>query len=286
MTFPELLASYDYTFPPELIAKEPISPRDAARLLIYDRASGSVRFDTFANITDHLPPNAVIVFNRTKVIPAKLSLKKITGGAVSALLLSVQPDTLTVLASGALKQGDKLIWQAGHSFTVLIRRNQEAVLKPSFPMSDLKDLLNRFGETPLPPYMKDSPLPEERRRAEYQTVFAQEEGSVAAPTAGLHFTESLIKKIEQSGRGVATLTLHVHLGTFAPLTEEQWNTKRLHTEYYSIDPETVTLLNEAKASGRPIVAVGTTTVRTLESASDERGVIVRPAGGTDLFLTI
>ncbi len=284
MTFQELLAAYDYSFPPELIAKEPASPRDSAKLLIYDRKTASVQLDTFSNIDTYLPPNALLVFNQTKVIPAKFTLKKVTGGLVSALLLSVQPETITVLASGTLKQGDKLIWQGGHSFTVLVRKDQEALLKPSFPIPELRNLLEKFGETPLPPYMKDSPLSEERRRSEYQTIFAEEEGSVAAPTAGLHFTEELIKKLEQSGRGVCFVTLHVHLGTFAPLTEEQWKLKKLHTEHYSIDAEAVAALNEAKANGRPIVAVGTTTVRTLESASDGHA-IMRPSGATDLFIT-
>ena len=283
-TFQELLASYDYSFPQELIAKEPVSPRDAARLLIYDRTNNNVNFDTFANLPNYLPKNAVIVFNRTKVIPAKITLKKITGGAVSALLLSVQPETITVLASNSFRNGDKLIWQGGHSFTVITRRDQEALLKPSFPLTQLKELLEEYGETPLPPYMKDSPLTEDRRRREYQTVFAREEGSIAAPTAGLHFTEELIKKCERSGHDVRYVTLHVHLGTFAPLTEEQWTTKKLHTEYYSIDPQTVASLNVAKAERRPIIAVGTTTVRTLESASDG-ATIVRPSGTTDLFLT-
>ncbi len=284
LTFAEVLSAYDYSFPNDLIAKEPVHPRDSARLLIYDRKADAVGFDTFANIDRYLPPNCVVVFNRTKVIPAKFSLKKITGGGVSALLLSVQPDTITVLASGALKQGDKLIWQGGHSFTVVVRKDQEALLKPSFPITELRDLLDRFGETPLPPYMKDSPLPESERRTEYQTVYAREEGSVAAPTAGLHFTEELIKKLEQSGRGVAYVTLHVHLGTFAPLMEEQWKLRTLHTEFYSIDQMTVSSLNEAKKNNRPIVAVGTTTVRTLESASDGQ-TIVRPSGGTDLFIS-
>lgn len=284
MKFQELLSSYDYSFPQELIAKEPASPRDSARLLIYNRATETTAFDTFAQIDRYLPPNAMIVFNRTKVIPAKLTLKKITGGLISALLLSVQPETISVLASGTLKHGDKLIWQGGHSFTVIVRKDQEALLKPSFPMTELRDLLETFGETPLPPYMKDSPLPEERRRSEYQTVFAREEGSVAAPTAGLHFTEELIKKLEQSGRGVRFVTLHVHLGTFAPLTEEQWKLKKLHTEYYSIDPETADDLNDAKAGARPIVAVGTTTVRALESASGG-SEILRPTGSTDLFIS-
>lgn len=283
-SFASILGSFDYTLSPELIAKEPASPRDSARLLIYDRKDQSVRFDQFSNIIEYLPKNAVLVFNRTKVIPAKLTLRKITGGAVSALLLSVQPETITVLASGSLKQGDKLIWQGGHSLTVINRNNQEALLKPSFPVADLRDLLELFGETPLPPYLKDSPLSEDRRRSEYQTVFATENGSVAAPTAGLHFTEELIKKIEQSDKGVAYVTLHVHLGTFAPLTEEQWNLKKLHTEYYSIDDQTASTLNQAKADKRPIIAIGTTTVRTLESASEE-STLVRLNGSTSLFLT-
>lgn len=284
MEFQELLASYDYSFPQELIAKVPASPRDSARLLIYDRKNESIRFDTFANLPDYLPPEAVLVFNRTKVIPAKLTLKKITGGHVSALLLSVQPESITVLASSSIRHGEKLIWEGGHSFTVMVRNAQEALLKPSFPMTDLKELLEQYGETPLPPYMKDSPLSEEKRRAEYQTVFAEEEGSVAAPTAGLHFTKELIKNCERSGRDVRYITLHVHLGTFAPLSEEQWRTKKLHSEHYSIDTQTVQSLNAAKAAGRPIIAVGTTTVRTLESAS-EGSAIVRPSGTTDLFLT-
>jgi S-adenosylmethionine:tRNA ribosyltransferase-isomerase len=161
---------------------------------------------------------------------------------------------------------------------------QEALLKPSFPMTQLKDLLLEFGETPLPPYMKDSPLSEDRRREEYQTVFAKEEGSVAAPTAGLHFTEDLITKIEQSGRDIRYVTLHVHLGTFAPLSEDQWKSKKLHSEWYSIDPETAAFLNVAKAEGRPIVAVGTTSVRTLESAT-EQNELKKLTGDTELFLT-
>lgn len=283
-SFEELLRHYDYQLPPELIAKEPASPRDSARLLVYRRTDQSVTFDRFSNIINYLPDNAMLVFNRTKVIPAKLTLRKITGGIVTALLLSVQPETISVLASGTLKQGDKLIWQGGHSFTVLVRKDQEALLKPSFPITALRELLSTYGETPLPPYLKDSPLSEDVRRSEYQTVFAQEEGSVAAPTAGLHFTEKLIKKIEQSGRTAAYVTLHVHLGTFAPLTEDQWIQKRLHTEYYDIDPANAAVINEAKAAGHPIVAIGTTTVRTLESASDV-AVLTRLSGSTNLFMT-
>ncbi len=145
-------------------------------------------------------------------------------------------------------------------------------------------LLSEYGETPLPPYMKNSPLSELQRRTEYQTVFAKTEGSVAAPTAGLHFSENLIKKIEQSGRSVAYITLHVGLGTFAPLTEENWLQKGLHREYYEIDASTAEILTKAKSEGRKIIAVGTTTVRALESEVKDNS-ITAGSGSTNLFIT-
>lgn len=283
-SFAHLLASYDYSFPPELIAKEPASPRDSARLLIYDRKNDAVHFDTFASICDYLPKNAVLVLNQTKVIPAKMSLKKSTGGVVSALFIDRDHDSITTLASGSFKAGDTLEWQNGIRFEVLRRTDQEAILKPSFPLSDLDTLLERYGETPLPPYMKDSPLTETARRSEYQTVFALDKGSIAAPTAGLHFTEELITKIVQSGRAVSFLSLHVGLGTFSPLTELQMTSKKLHHERYSIDPVTADFLNQAKSEGRPIIAVGTTSVRTLESATVE-GKLAKLQGSTNLFIT-
>lgn len=282
--FDELLASYDYSFPPELLAKEPVSPRDSARLLVYDRKNDSVNFSTFASIIDYLPPNAVLVMNRTKVIPAKISLTKNTGGKVSALVLDHSDTTIRVLASGSFRAGDKLIWRHEHSFEVQNRTDQEAILKPSFALSELDALLDAYGETPLPPYMKDSPMPEEKRRSEYQTVFALDKGSVAAPTAGLHFTEWLIKKIIQSGRSISYVSLHVGLGTFAVLTKSQVEKGALHHESYSIDTETADFLNAAKAEGRPIIAVGTTSVRTLESATFE-GKLTKLRGSTDLFIT-
>jgi S-adenosylmethionine:tRNA ribosyltransferase-isomerase len=176
------------------------------------------------------------------------------------------------------------MWEDGYAFTVMSRNDKEAILKPMFDLSSMASLLERFGTTPLPPYMKDSPLSEEQRRSEYQTVFAKEDGSVAAPTAGLHFSEKLIKKIIQHGCSVEYVTLHVNLGTFAPLTEDQWEKKQLHTEYYSIAEDVADRLNTAKAEGRPIVAVGTTSVRTLESACLNKK-IAHLNGQTNLFLT-
>ena len=284
MHFQDLLASYDYAFPPTLIAKEPASPRESARLLIYDRAKDRVTFDTFANIEAYLPHNAVLVFNKTRVIPAKMTLKKATGGAVSALIIDRHARSITTIASGSFAPGDILTWHEGLAFIVRERKEQGAVLEPQFPIDDLDSTLEKYGETPLPPYMKDSPLSEKRRREEYQTVFAKDKGSIAAPTAGLHFTESLIKKLEQSGRTIAYISLHVGLGTFTPLKKEQVEQGVLHHERYAIDGETAAVLNEAKAMGRPIIAVGTTSVRTLEAASID-GRIQRLTGTTNLFIT-
>ncbi len=283
-SFDELLASYDYSFPPELIAKKPAHPRDSARLLVYNRKTDSVLFDTFTNLEKYLPINAVLVMNRTKVIPAKMSLKKKTGGLVSALILERSIESITVLASGSFTSGDILEWHEGLSFSVLKRDDQEAILKPSFGTAVLDSLLEQYGETPLPPYMKDSPLTEEKRRSEYQTVFALDKGSIAAPTAGLHFTKDLITKIVQSGRSISYLSLHVGLGTFSPLKEVQVEKGTLHHESYIIDAETAAFLNNAKSEGRPIIAVGTTTVRTLESANID-GKLTKLQGSTDLFIT-
>ncbi len=284
MSFSSLLAQYDYAFPTELIATFPANPRESARLMVYNRTKNVINFDTFTNITDYLPQNAVLVFNRTKVIPAKFELTKATGGKVSALFLGNAMEHIRVLASGSFKEGDMLNWEEGHQFSVIARHEKEATLKPLFDLSLMASLLERFGTTPLPPYMKDSPLNEEDRRREYQTVFAEEKGSVAAPTAGLHFSENLIKKIVQFGCSIEYVTLHVNLGTFAPLTEDQWEKKQLHTEYYSIDSDVADRLNAAKEQGRPIIAVGTTSVRTLESACLNKK-IVHLNGETNLFLT-
>lgn len=302
----EILAPFDYQLPPHLIAQSPANPRDSAKLLIYkhnahdDRgaawtkgtgtacraptANDTIAFDTFRNIIDYLPPNCVLVFNKTKVFPARFHLTKETGGAIGCLYLEQHGDHIRVMADGKFKAGDRLNWMENHFFNVQERDGKYALLTPSFPMNDLPSLLEQYGETPLPPYIKESPLSEEQRRKEYQTVYAAQTGSVAAPTAGLHFTEELIKKIEQSGRHVRYVTLHVNLGTFAPLTDEHWKEKKLHQEWYEIDPDTAAFLNDARKNHQPIIAVGTTTVRTLESATVD-GFLRRLNGITDIFIT-
>lgn len=291
-TTDDILGPYDYELPHEFIAQAPAEPRDSARLLVYDRATGEATFDTFSNITAYLPTDAVLVFNQTKVIPARMRLTKETGGAVEALYLGDSRGGIRVLASGKIAPGDVLRWEDGHTFTVEEREGKEARFHPSFPMTRFHELLEAYGETPLPPYIKESPLTEEERRREYQTVYAKETGSVAAPTAGLHFTPELLEKIREHGCDIAYVTLHVNLGTFAPITEEDIRRKRLHKEAYTIDEDTAAFLNRAKEEDRPIIAVGTTTVRTLESATayspdDEDAVprLERLSGVTDIFLT-
>lgn len=278
------LAAFDYAFPAELIAQSPADPRDSAQLLVHDRKNNATSFSTFADIAEFLPKNAVLVFNRTKVFPARMKLKKQTGGAVEALYINEHDGLLHVIASGSFQAEDILTWEDGHSFIVTERDGKYADLKPSFPLQDLHALLENFGETPLPPYIKESPLTEDRRRTEYQTVFAQQTGSVAAPTAGLHFTPELLKKIEAHGCGIAYVTLHVNLGTFAPVTDEHLAKKQLHEEWYEIDEETAAFLNKAKKEGRPIIAVGTTSVRTLESATAD-GSLKNLSGVTTIFIT-
>lgn len=277
------LAPYDYQFPPELIAISPAFPRDGAKLLVHNRATNQTDFSIFAHITDYLPKNAVLVFNRTKVIPARIHLTKGTGGVIEALYLENVGNAIRVMASGKMSVGDGLVWKDGNSFIVMERDGKYATLKPSFPLSDIYKLLDLYGETPLPPYIKGSPLTETDRRREYQTVYAKDAGSVAAPTAGLHFTPELLKVIEAHGCSIQYVTLHVNLGTFAPLTEEHLQKKKLHQEYFEIDAETAAFLNKAKTEGRPIIAVGTTSVRTLESATDN-GQLTALSGITDIFI--
>lgn len=277
------LAAYDYQFPKELIAQEPARPRDSARLMVFDRAGGEVSLDTFARIDDYLPERSVVVFNETKVIPARMTAS-IDGKDVDVLCLKIDDGLVRVLAPRAVQPGTALAW-AGHTLECVERDGKEALLKPSFPIDRTVPLLEEFGKTPLPPYIDKSKLSEAERKGEYQTVFAHNPGSVAAPTAGLHFTPELIERIKAAGHDVAYVTLHVGLGTFAPVTDEQLKTRTLHEETYFIDETTADLLDRAKEEGRTIVAVGTTTVRALESAAVDGTTITNRYGKTTLFLS-
>lgn len=283
--FEKLLAQYDYELPPELIAQEPARPRDAARLMVYQRETNTVSLDTFSNLSSYLPPRAVLVFNKTRVIPARLFMRKESGGHVELLYLRSVRDALEMLAHRKLGVGARLLLRSKKIFVV---ESCSALgiyrIRPQFAIPDIRGFLKRYGHTPIPPYVRHTQLTEAELRRHYQTVFARQSGSVAAPTASLHFMDRSLRQLEDAGYAVRFVTLHVGLGTFAPLREEQVVRARLHEEQYNIDKSTATFLNRAKQEGRPIIAVGTTVLRTLESASDARGVLKKLGGSTDLFI--
>lgn len=280
----KLLDLYDYDLSEDLIAQEPASPRDAAKLLAYSKKENNISYNTFKNLAKYLPEKAVLVFNETKVLPARLILQKETGGRVKILYISKEGTSLRVMADRKLTLDAQLQLTPKIYFTVCGKDDKYYLLKPSFDISKIFDILEKYGKIPIPPYIKHSPLSEKDLKKKYQTVFARSKGSVAAPTAALHFTDRLITRIKRSGCEVKFVTLHVNLGTFAPLTKEHVRSMRLHEEYYEIDKKTAEFLNKARRAGRPIIAVGTTVVRTLESASIRKSGLKKLSGTTDLFI--
>jgi S-adenosylmethionine:tRNA ribosyltransferase-isomerase len=278
-----LLDGFDYRFPPDLIAQAPASPRDSARLLVHDRKTGNTFWDVFRNIGTYLPKHALLVLNETKVFPARLELKKVTGGRVKALFLESEKKSNRALLDRHMNPGDVLCHPSGKRFKVLSKAGSEYVLRSEFPAPSLKRLLHDSGETPIPPYIKHSPLSSAELKREYQTVFARKRGSVAAPTASLHFTKPLLSALEKKGIDICRITLHVNLGTFAPLTEEHMKKNKLHLEDFEIPAASARTINEALKKKRPVIAVGTTVVRALESAG-RTGRVKAGKGRTDLFI--
>jgi S-adenosylmethionine:tRNA ribosyltransferase-isomerase len=267
---------YNFDLPEKLIAKEPASPRDTARLLVYKRKEDKIYWDKFLNLGKYLPKNCVLVFNQTKVIPARLFLNKETGGKVEILYLNQKNNLIEVLANRELKIGSGLFLNNKKIFKVIKQDKNIYCLKLSLRQNVL-EIFEKYGAMPIPPYIKGSRLSERELRDKYQTVFAKKIGSSAAPTASLHFTKRLLRKLKDLKIEIRFLTLHVGLGTFAPLTEENLKTGRLHEEDYEIDQGTFSFLNKAKIQNRPIIAVGTTVARALESG--------RSSGKTDLFIS-
>lgn len=279
------LAKYDYKFPSELIAQKPAHPRDQARLFIYDRMNKQISHDYFKNLPSYLPTNAVLVLNQTKVLPARIIVTKPTGGKVRLLYIKHDVNTVYFLSDRKLDTGLVVTLNSKVNFVVVSKQNQFYLLKPNFHLKDIEKILVKYGQTPLPPYIKNSPLVGKKLLTEYNTVFANELGSVAAPTASLHFTKNLLNKLKKNGVTIKFVTLHVNLGTFASLSTEQFEKRQLHAEFYEIPNKTASFLNNAKRKGRPIIAVGTTVVRTLESASTSSGQLKKLSGETTLFLT-
>jgi len=277
-------SDFDYDLPPEYIAQTPVEPRDASRLLILDRKSGEVKHANFYQLGEYLSNLDVLVINETRVIPARLYARKTpTGGWVELLLLHREDDrTWEALVGGkGMVVGRRLRLENGPEAEVV------AVLDGPLRLirfeSGLNDYLQESGHVPLPPYIHE-PLNDPER---YQTVYARLPGSAAAPTAGLHFTPRLIEELHERGVRFAYLTLHVGLDTFAPVTEEYPEEHKIHTEWCQLDPQVAATINQARQEGGRIIAVGTTSVRTLESAAREAGKlhIVTPfEGPTDLFI--
>lgn len=282
----KILARYDYSFPRQLIAQKPASPRDLARLLVYRRATDAVFFDVFRNIARHLPQRAILVFNETKVIPARLAARKETGGLAHILFVRKAGSAIEALSNRKLPIGS-VISVAGKPktrFSVSGHKGGLYLLKPLFPLRELENILVAHGKTPVPPYLKRTPLSERDLRKKYQSVFARIAGSIAAPTASLHFTKRLLWRLRAQGFGIEFITLHVNLGTFAPLTTENLSSGMLHEERYRIGKKTAERLNRYKREGLPIIVVGTTVVRALESAAGAKGVLRRLSGKTRLFI--
>jgi S-adenosylmethionine:tRNA ribosyltransferase-isomerase len=256
-------ADFDYHLPESSIAQKPVEPRDSSRLLVLNRESGNVEHKTFRDLDLILHQGDLLILNRTRVIPARLFAKKETGGRVELLLLR-RRDTLTweaLIGGKGLRIGKKVIVENGPRAEILeILEGSERLIKFSEP---IEPYFPRAGNIPLPPYIHEKLNDPER----YQTVYSRDVGSAAAPTAGLHFTTQLLNELKQKGVKVAYVTLHVGLDTFAPVTEESPEEHKIHTEWCELPQETADLINHTKCNGGRVVAVGTTSVRTLESSA-------------------
>jgi S-adenosylmethionine:tRNA ribosyltransferase-isomerase len=277
-------ADFDYDLPPERIAQTPVEPRDSSRLLVLDRQSGSITHKVFHEIGAYLRPGDVLVANQTRVIPARLYARKVpTGGKVEVLLLNRRAERTweTLVGGKRMTAGKRLVLENGLEGEIIeVLDGARRVVRFEQP---LDEAIEKIGLMPLPPYIHEK-LDEPER---YQTVYAQESGSAAAPTAGLHFTPQLIAALEAQGVLFAKVTLHVGLDTFAPVNEDDPGEHHIHTEWCRLTPETAEIINQAKAAGGRVIAVGTTSVRTLETAARNAapGDVVAPfEGATDLFI--
>ncbi|WP_145023245.1 tRNA preQ1(34) S-adenosylmethionine ribosyltransferase-isomerase QueA [Paenibacillus sp. Y412MC10] len=277
---------YDFELPEELIAQTPLPERTASRLLTLNKQDGSIAHRTFKDIADELQPGDTLVLNDTRVIPARLfGVKEETGAKAEVLLLkNLQGDTWEALVKPGKKLKKGSVIRFGDELQAVIEDEGEmGERKLTFTYKGIfQEILDRLGQMPLPPYIKEKLDDKER----YQTVYSKHEGSAAAPTAGLHFTEELLDQIRAKGVTVAFITLHVGLGTFRPMSVERVEDHVMHAEYYSVNQETADILNEARARGGRIVAVGTTSCRTLETIGTrfEGGLLEACSGWTDIFI--
>lgn len=279
------LKDFDYYLPKELIAQDPLEDRSSSRLLVLNKKTGEIEHKVFSDIIEYLNPGDCLVINDTKVIPARLiGVKEGTGAAIEVLLLKrkvndsweclvkpgkkARPGAVIEFGGGLLKGEITDVVDEGNR---IIQFHYDGIFE---------EILDKLGQMPLPPYITHT-LQDKNR---YQTVYAKHEGSAAAPTAGLHFTQELLEKIRQKGVEIASVTLHVGLGTFRPVKVENIEEHHMHSEYFCIEKEEADKINRARANGGRIISVGTTSCRTLESAAEDNGYIPAKSGDTEIFI--
>ena len=297
------MQDYEYYLPPELIAKEPAVPRDHSRLFIYNTQKNSIIFDHFSNLAKYLPQNSFLVLNETKVLPSRIVLTKQSGGKVNTFFLVNEqmddPETMRVMVDRKVKVGERLFFNKEDSVEVMAQDKHLFTVKIPFGKSKLFELLEQKGMMPIPLYIKNSPLNRDELREKYQTVFARQNGSAAAPTASLHFTDNAFKSLDAKHIERLFITLHVGLGTFAPVSAKNISEKKLHEEWYEISEEilrctrfTARRVDTSKQKGMNLIAVGTTVTRTLEAfamsnTTNSQYPITKnqfPMSKTDLFI--
>ena len=278
-------SDFDFYLPQELIAQHPIEKRDEARLMVLDKQSGNIEHKVFRDVLDYLEEGDCLVLNDTRVLPARLfGTKEGSGGKMEFLLLKRKEKDLweTLVKPGRRAQiGSRFLFGNGELKAQVVAIGEEGSRLVRFEYEGIfEEVLDRLGQMPLPPYIKEKLEDKEM----YQTVYSKEQGSAAAPTAGLHFTEELLKGIEEKGVKLAFLTLHVGLGTFRPMKVENIDEHVMHSEYYSLSKESAAVINSAKENGKRVVAVGTTSTRTLETIGGEDSKVREQSGWTDIFI--
>ncbi len=278
-------SDFYFDLPQELIAQDPLEDRSASRLLVLNRKTGAVEHHTFREIMNYVRSGDCLVLNNTKVIPARLmGVKEDTGAAIEVLLLKRRDSDVweTLVKPGKkARPGAKIVFGDGCLRAEVLDVEEEGNRLIRFDYEGIfEEVLDRLGEMPLPPYITHK-LQDKNR---YQTVYAKYEGSAAAPTAGLHFTEELLAQIEEMGVNIAYVTLHVGLGTFRPVKADNLSEHHMHSEHYEVTPETAELINRTKESGGRVICVGTTSCRTVESAADESGRVQPGCGDTEIFI--
>jgi S-adenosylmethionine:tRNA ribosyltransferase-isomerase len=281
----------DYTLPEELIAQQAVEPRDHSRLLVVDRRTGEFSDRHFYDLPEYLQPGDVLVTNNTQVLPARVFFQKSTGGRVEGLFLrEIQAGRWEMMIKGLakLKAGAELRMEGSEAkFVPQGRISEKTVEMRVEPAVNPVEFLKQFGHIPLPPYIRRKETNENLERADekrYQTVFGKKPGAVAAPTAGLHFTPALLEAIEKKGVKIASVTLHVGMGTFEPVNVQDLRDHPMHSEWYSVDTPTVQAINDARLANNKIVAIGTTSVRVLETVARNDGLALPRDGWTQIFI--